>query len=311
MHVSNSRPPFTPLQAKYTSKNERDYFEQMDRQAAHIANAIPLARAAGFTHLLHIDDDELVHCAAGAEAFMRELATSDPAKPDVHLSNVEALLPLPDCANPFTQARAFRHHPTKFCSYTNGKSVGLLAAPALRSHGPHHFRCATGAGGPDAGVTHCVAAGVAVILHFESATFAKWRTKYVDLARRHGNSPDIFSRVPFRFYRESLTAALGLLHGEAELARGALGSRELLAAAEDTAFQIWCSWKLEPSGLPASPRPGMAPILLQSGVTLLSPFAKEAAAAPAEAPAAVHQQRQAAAQQGYGFYPPFSAALFP
>jgi hypothetical protein len=271
-----SSPPWNTLvEATFSSANERDYFEQMDRQSAHIARAIPAARAAGFTHLLHIDDDELIHCAAGAPALMRELASADPSRPDLHLHNVEALLPSPNCANPFTQARAFRHHPTKYCSYTNGKSFGRLSAAGLRSHGPHHFRSAGGAGGAQANVTHTIPAGVAVVLHFESATYAKWRTKYIDLARRHGATPDVFSRVPFRFYRESFDGALALLRAEAAVAHGALGAERARASAEEDAFNIWCRWKLEPHGLPVTPPLGQPPIVLTSGVTLLSPFPEQ------------------------------------
>lgn len=283
-----SSPPWNTLvEASFSSANERDYFEQMDRQSAHIARAIPAARAAGFTHLLHIDDDELIHCAAGAPALMRELASADPSRPDLHLHNVEALLSSPGCANPFTQARAFRHHPTKYCSYTNGKSFGLLSADGLRSHGPHHFRSTSGAGGAQAVVTHTIPAGVAVVLHFESATYAKWRTKYVDLALRHGDTPDVFSRVPFRFYRESFDGARALLRAEAAAACGAPGADRARASAEEEALSIWCRWKLAPHGLPAAPPFGQPPIVLACGVTLLSPFPQLLAPAhAAEAPAA-------------------------
>ena len=61
--------------------------------------------------------------------------------------NVEALYPSEESVDPFAEARAFRHFPTKYCSYTNGKSFGRLDADDLRSHGPHHFQCALGAGG--------------------------------------------------------------------------------------------------------------------------------------------------------------------
>ena len=65
----------------------------------------------------------------------------------------------------------------RYCSYTNGKSIGNLAADALRAHGPHHFRCSKGAGGATSKVTHMIPPPVAVVLHYESGTYAKWRTK--------------------------------------------------------------------------------------------------------------------------------------
>ena len=49
------------------------YFEKVSRQNAAVSAAIPRARAAGLTHLLHIDDDELLYtsrapCRPGARA---------------------------------------------------------------------------------------------------------------------------------------------------------------------------------------------------------------------------------------------------
>ena len=86
-------------------------------------------------------------------------------------------MPSPHCANPFEGAVAFRHHPTKYASYTNGKSIGRLDAAGIRAHGPHHFRCAGGAGGSAAEVTHQIPPHVGVILHYETATFERWLAK--------------------------------------------------------------------------------------------------------------------------------------
>ena len=58
---------------------------------------------------------------------------------DLHTLNLHAIRLIP-------QARAFRHCPTKFGSYTNGKSFAKLDAIGLRAHGPHHFRSVDGAG---------------------------------------------------------------------------------------------------------------------------------------------------------------------
>ena len=140
----------------------------MDRQSGHIASVIPRARAAGLTHLLHIDDDELVYCPSGPRALLAELASAPAGKPDVHLCNVEALLDSTDCSSPFLEARAFRHFPTRYCSYTNGKSFGKLSDAGLQAHGPHHFRCAAGAGGALSPFTHAVPPHVGVVLHYES-----------------------------------------------------------------------------------------------------------------------------------------------
>ena len=205
----------------------------MDRQSAWLQEVIPRARAAGVTHLLHVDDDELVYCAMGVGVLYAELAAAPPDRPDLHMSNVEALLPREDCANHFLEARAFQHCPTRYCSYTNGKSFARLDAAGLRSHGPHHFRSAAGAGGKVSPVTHAIPACVACVLHYESATFAKWRQKYVELARAHGDDAAVCSKVPFKFYRESLQAGLALLRAEES------GDSAALRSAEDAATHLW------------------------------------------------------------------------
>mmetsp|Transcript_48360 Transcript_48360/g.80200 ORF Transcript_48360/g.80200 Transcript_48360/m.80200 type:complete len:576 (+) Transcript_48360:175-1902(+) len=254
------------VEATFVSSTQRDYFEQMDRQSSHIAAVIPLAREAGYTHLLHIDDDELIFCSRGVDELLDHVAISSAKQPDLHMLNVEALLPSPNCSNPFRECRAFRHFPTKYCSYTNGKSFAHLGANGLRAHGPHHFRCATGAGGANSAVTQKIPPHVACVLHFESATFGRWRDKYLSLARRHGTSPEIFAKVPFKYYRESLVAALAIVRAEAG------GDVLAIQEAEEAAMRLWCRWKLAPEGLPAA---GSSPIILADGVTVLDPFCHE------------------------------------
>ena len=78
----------------------------MDRQSAHIAAVIPRARAAGYTHILHVDDDKLIYCANGVGALLAEMANAPEGRPDLHMHNVEAVFPSDDCDNPFREARA-------------------------------------------------------------------------------------------------------------------------------------------------------------------------------------------------------------
>ena len=70
-----AEPPWcTFVEATFTSGTHRDYFAQMDRQSAHMVATVPRAREAGLTHLLHVDDDELVYCSAGVHVLRAELA---------------------------------------------------------------------------------------------------------------------------------------------------------------------------------------------------------------------------------------------
>ena len=69
------------------------YFEKVGRQNAAVSAAIPRARAAGLTHLLHIDDDELLYTSLGPAALRAALAHAPAAAADLHLANLEALPP--------------------------------------------------------------------------------------------------------------------------------------------------------------------------------------------------------------------------
>ena len=69
------------------------YFEKVGRQNAAVSAAIPRARAAGLTHLLHIDDDELLYTSLGPAALRAALAHAPAPAADLHLANLEALPP--------------------------------------------------------------------------------------------------------------------------------------------------------------------------------------------------------------------------
>jgi len=259
--------------ATFDDCTQRDYFAQMDRQSEHLASTLPRARADGLTHLLHVDDDELLCCPRGVGGLLTVLAAAPASRPDCHLCNIEALVPHEACASPFREATVFRHLPTRYVSYTNGKSIGRLDDPTLRAHGPHHFRNHRAAGGAQSPVTFPIGPEVACILHYESATFAKWHQKFLELARRHGTDPEVYARVPFTFYRSSMAAATAILHARA--------NQDVAAEAEANAiaYALWCEHKLAPPGLPP---PTARPRVLSNGITVLNPFL--VALTPAAAP---------------------------
>jgi hypothetical protein len=135
-----ARAPWCDLvDAVFATENEsRDVADRIGkRQRAHIAWAVPRARAAGCTHLLHIDDDELVYCAGGAPRLLATLSAAPPGVDNLHLCNMEALAPAADeSPDPFREVRAFRHDPRGFTCYCNGKGFGRLDEPGLRAAGP-------------------------------------------------------------------------------------------------------------------------------------------------------------------------------
>ena len=89
----------------------------------------------------------------------------------------------------------------------------------------------------------------------------------MDLAARHGADPEVFTRVPFAFYRKSIAAACAIL--SARRTGDAAAEAEAVAAA----YNLWCEYKLAPRGLPP---PSAHPRRLPDGLTLLLPFAERA-----------------------------------
>lgn len=66
----------------------------------------------------------------------------------------------------------------RYVSYTSGKSIGRLDAPTLGAHSPHHFRTSADVGGRGSPISYQLPPKAAVVLHYESATYEKWLSKY-------------------------------------------------------------------------------------------------------------------------------------
>lgn len=222
----------------FATNTQRDYIKQTARQNAHVAESIPKAESARITHILHIDDDELLYCAGGMDALKAELAShSDPHTCDFHLANLEALATSPsEPAHAIFRrggTRAFRHDRMNYCAYMNGKSFGRVAAPRLRSHGPHGFYC------DGANDRHAVPPWRGCILHFESATFSLWQSKFGDLAATHAGEADADEKLP-RYYREGVRAMAALRAARAK------GDAMAVEVARQGASALWKRWKMWP-----------------------------------------------------------------
>lgn len=230
------------------------------RQVAFVNVAIPLARAAGLSHLLFLDDDELLYCPNGVERLLADLAAAPADRPDCHLRNLEALMPSSSCASPFREASVFRHWPESYTSYSSGKSIARLDSPAIQGHSQHHFRTGDIGGVTGSPITHPIAPATAVVLHYESPTYAKWLSKFLDLAAASTDRYTSLDHVPFRFYTQSIRAARAIL--DARAAANAAAEAEAVAAAQ----ALWDKHKRAPQGLPAaSPNPRHLP----DGLTLI------------------------------------------
>lgn len=152
-------------------------------------DAIEWARADGLTHLLHLDDDELLYLPAGRKPFYATLCSLPPSIFNVHALTLEAMVPSIGCQHPFSEARVFRHRPAEYSSYGSashnaGKSIGVLRCRRLRCQGPHHYckrrpvGCVSDSekAAFDWDGTHILPAGCGVILHYESCSYERYAT---------------------------------------------------------------------------------------------------------------------------------------
>ena len=194
------------------------------RQGAFVNVIIPLARADGLTHLLFLDSDELLYCPNGVDQLHTALRAAPADRVDCHLRNLEALFPSRACESPFRQSVVFRHLPDQYTSYSSGKSIGRLDAPAIQSYGVHHFRVGEDVGMRGGRITYPIPPEAAVVLHYESASFDGWLTKFLELSARSTDRYRSLDRVPFRFYRLSLSAARAILDARGSLRDGIRGA---------------------------------------------------------------------------------------
>ena len=252
---------------------ERQYRQQLDRQAALMAQAIRRAHVDRISHLITIDDDELLFCPAGCAALHAALAAAP--EPALVVDNLEALAPAADSTavgaqgahggeprghtSFFGQSEVFRHNSSSYAGYRHGKAVGALER-RLVPNGCCRFKQGSQPV-PDVRL----ASYVAVLLHFESPTFGWWRAKFLPMAVAHPQSdpPGIAPLSPY--YTSSLHAARMVLRAR----NGSAAS----VAAMNSARRIWAAWRRAPEGLPSAPRkPGATRELLDLGLTLLQPL---------------------------------------
>ena len=193
------------------ANGERSYFTIMDRQAAHTNSTISLARSHGLSHLLHIDDDELLFLPSGRQVFEGELMRLKGSS--VKLQNIEAVYDSSNCSNPFQTTTHFCIRPSKFTAYANGKSIGVLDDPTLRERGPHTF----------SGSESQMPSHAAVVVHYESSCLTRWAEKFSGYAK---TSPHACMNgdIPFQYYCDSIDA---------------------FAKKETHVDSVWMRWKLK------------------------------------------------------------------
>ena len=299
-----SREPWDEcVDVTYAQCTLRDWKDQTARQQEHVKLTIIKARAEGMTHLLHVDDDELLYCAQGGTALRDAALAAGPERNDLHALTIEALVPSSDCSNPFRDARVFRHNVKDFCSYganamgSTGKSIGVLAHEGLAMAGPHHFwswswndYVATGAAAlekddletRDSATQLVLPPSIGVIVHYESCAYTKWLDKFTDYARRlrtEGSAPISEARRFNNFYQKSIHACAQRMDALASAKGGdAYGLDSLIghysaSDAEEFCRDFWRSHKVEPPGLPEPRGVHRIDNLEDAGLTLMAPLA--------------------------------------
>jgi len=257
-HYLQQTPPFDTLCTVTHAERPtlRGWKEQSVRQMEHIRSSIVQARALEFSHLLHLDDDELLYLPTGPRAFQAAARQCSQhlgdGLVDLHALTLEALSPplSPiESSNPFAECCTFRHCACDYDSYgsgrySHGKSIGLLAAAGLAPFSPHHFRDGESIEYDEQRCTHVLPPSTAAVLHYESCSFTRWREKFSDVARRmrdEGRSSTAVQAATFSaFYKRSTESCARLLQAEETL------DARALQAAEEAAKAAWSSAKCEP-----------------------------------------------------------------
>ena len=171
-------------------------YEFWERQEEHVNHCIEVARKRRITHLIHIDDDELVHLPNGIFALLCELQYARDAGCLV-MKNWEARLHAPvDVSDLFAECHFFTQ--TKHHAYANGKSIGNLTAN-VKGSGAHRFRSLSKA----REVVLCNA----VVLHFEGIVKRRYHAKMRRYRERAGRTQCEMGTIPFKSYCRAINAS--------------------------------------------------------------------------------------------------------
>ena len=140
------------------------------RQCSNATYALRESQPMGITHVLHIDDDELLFYPSGFDAF--RVHVNDVTTPNIQISNHEAYAPSIDVVNPFLECCDFETNPYCFRAHGWGKCMGIVGK-ATYSMNPHSFY----------GYFTAVPPEIAIIRHYDSIPYKRWlikMTRYSD-----------------------------------------------------------------------------------------------------------------------------------
>ena len=173
---------------------ERDYIQQMERQKRFVNETITISEKMGHTHIIHIDDDELLYLPRGRDALLKFLnKTKDTF---FKIKNLEAIYDKEECNSPFRNVNKFLVDASEFTSYTNGKGMACTKADII-CMGPHDFKLQSNIHEK----AFVIDDSILIVLHYESPCIAKWKSKFYSYKTRN---QDDLSKIPFKFYREAI-----------------------------------------------------------------------------------------------------------
>ena len=173
------------------STGERDYISQMDRQISHIKNSSEKAIEHGCTHLIHIDDDELLYAHDGIQK-LNEFLGNHSDMDWYKIQNYEAVYEAEDCTHPFLSTKMFLKNVRQFTAYMNGKPMANLSKK-VKVKGVHSF----------GGNMENIPENILLVLHYESPCKQRWREKFKMYSIRNANECKN-GTIPFEFYCSSI-----------------------------------------------------------------------------------------------------------
>jgi hypothetical protein len=176
-------------------KESEGQSETQERQMDFVHRCIGVASSIGIRFLLHIDDDELLVLGKKWNSIQEYCASVEwESIQSLRIQNYEAVLRATptDSHEYFKSTRWFKNCGREPCrSYSNGKSIADVSNVELRVTGCHTF----------SGTWKKMKEEDGVILHFDSISYPRWKTKFQALSKM---SPEVFASVPFSFYKKSI-----------------------------------------------------------------------------------------------------------
>lgn len=176
------------------SNKKNNYWTQMNRQNNLIETIKDYLNKFNINWLIHIDSDELI-CN---KKSLNDIFNSVDSKYDVvKFQNYEAIYDNDSLENPFFQTKKFKS--INKLAYDNGKSASRVKnlkskksdSPVGEIFCPHATE----------GEVFKLHNNIAVILHFESATFDIWYEKFLNDSDM---DDEAFEKIPFNFYKKSI-----------------------------------------------------------------------------------------------------------